>query len=211
METGYNKIKNVKIFAIGNMVYLKIPVADRNTTNNKWIFCRVISMPYTNCYTPRCESGILKDSYLTKDMDSLSNSIPHKIPSVLHNHLSGIQPITLHQAAHLQSPAKFMKVHCRCKGACDRGYCKCKKSGNAYILHCHGRDVNYLCTNLDSDQVIPTCTFSLKPKTCSSGKKQGTNTKGKSIAQEEVESNLSFSSLSSLKSETDSEWNSNRE
>jgi len=93
--------------------------------------------------------------YRTNNMDRLTSSIPHQVPPFKKG---SHRELTLREAAHLQSPAELIQVHCRCKGNCTTVCCKCFKAKAECILHCHGRDGGAQCINT-GPSAAPSGTF----------------------------------------------------
>ena len=144
MELRHNTVRNVVRFQVGDLVRLKIPAPDKNTTDNKRIFCRIIAIPHRARYQLLCQYGILKGIFATKNMDFLQTTIPNNIPA---SHI-GQPTLTLRAAAHLQSETDIRQVKCACRAACDTIRCRCFKANIACTLHCHGREPTRCCTNL---------------------------------------------------------------
>jgi hypothetical protein len=187
MEKRYNKVNNVEVFEEGDLVRLKIPVEDRCTTDNKRIFCRVVKVKHGNRYALQCQYGILQGFYQTKNMDRLSATIPHQIPTYTKG---SHRELTLREAAHLQSPAALIQVCCGCKGNCATIRCSCFKAKVDCTLHCHGRNDGMHCTNTGASVAL-SGTFSLalntaiidQPGPSQNAKRRRANTRGDTWAE----------------------------
>jgi hypothetical protein len=182
MEKRYNKVNKVEVFEEGDLVRLKIPVEDRYSTDNKRIFCRVIEVKHGNRYALQCEYGILHGFYRTKNMDRLTSTIPHQIPSFKKG---SHRELTLREAARLQSPAELIQVRCRCKGNCTTVRCKCFKAKAECTLHCHGQDGGTQCINTGAS-AAPSGTFNLERNTRSAPPKPSHNQKRRQANTEGV-------------------------
>lgn len=63
------------LFAIGDLVSLRIPRKDRHATDNKRILCRIISIPHPGLYKLQTEYGILEKQSPVRELESVVQSL----------------------------------------------------------------------------------------------------------------------------------------
>ena len=113
--------------------------------------------------------------YCTKNMDRLTSTIPHQIPTFKKG---SHRELTLQEAACPQSPAELFEVRFRCKGNCTTVHCKCFKAKGECTLHCHDRNGGAQCINT-GPSAAPSGTFNLEQNTRSAPPEPSHNLKSR--------------------------------
>ena len=124
MVCKYTKKHDIQHFKVRAIVSLKIPREDRTSTNNKWLFARILEEPYPYRYKVLTLSGIISRLILTKGLRVIEQAL--WADTIIPN---SITKVTLRQVARDASTSARVRVSCQCKGDCNTKRCRCYKEG----------------------------------------------------------------------------------
>lgn len=140
-ETNTRVVSQMNNGSITKSISLKIPRADRMSTDNRGPFGRIPNEPYPHGYKVVTLS------------DNLNRLIPTEEVGLVHEALwsyikilKSTTEITLGLAARAASTSARAGISCQCKGPRNTKRCKCHRESKQCSVHCH-RDEND-CGNL---------------------------------------------------------------
>jgi len=149
MTEKYNRHHKIEIFTVGQYVTVKVPRADRTSTDNRRLLCRVVGVAGSTTkrgYQLHCEYGLLQRLWSTSALAGVTAAIQQHQGDVISLSQSGNE-ITLAQAAANASTSNRAGVSCNCKKTCDQRRCRCFKNELRCSVYSH-KDDDHDCANL---------------------------------------------------------------
>ena len=138
MQKLQKRPKNIKK---GDLVYLRIPNADKSKFDRTKLACKVIQVRENGLCQLGCSSGILNIQYSTDNLELIKPEIHYPELNDIPN-----KNVTLRKAASAQSLVNLTKIRCNCKTKCTSNRCVCHKALVSCSFNCHpcnGKCDNY--------------------------------------------------------------------
>lgn len=135
-------IKKVHIFAVGDVVTVRIPRIDRAATDSHRLPCVIVQKLGKKQFKYRlqCEFGVLDVTYPANELEVYGGLV--KVDS---KPWQSVPKISLREAAKNANPSNaFYGTSCCCKTGCHGKKCSCRKEGKPCTVRCHS---GISCTN----------------------------------------------------------------
>jgi hypothetical protein len=145
MANNYDKNRKVRIWNVGDIVLVKVPLQDRPSSSEpSKLEARIIEVRARRLYKLQTVYGIINRMYAARSLCQVAEPLAKTI-QIPDNPKS----LSLREAAKLNSNAESLRISCRCKAAqCANNVCRCFKAGVRCTVYCHGKIGNDNCTNL---------------------------------------------------------------
>jgi len=139
MQKLQKRPKNIKK---DDLVYLRIPNADKNKFDRTKLACKVIQVCGNGLCQLGCSLGILNVRYSIDNLELIEQGVHYPelndIPK---------KSVTLRKAASAQSLVNLTKITCNCKTKCTSNRCVCHKASVSCSSNCH--PCNRKCDNFN--------------------------------------------------------------
>jgi hypothetical protein len=132
MVEKYSKRHEIEVFAVGDIVTLKLPRGTRTSTDNRRVFGRVLGMPHRDRYEVQTEFGVVDRLIPARELAPVSALLARGID------VQGPRKkLALSAIAKKNSTSERVIISCKCKGKCATKRCNCFKNGKRCSVHCH--------------------------------------------------------------------------
>ena len=155
-QRQYGKQRQITTYQVGDQVSVAVPALDRASTDDKWLFGKVIAVREEyDSYQILTKYGVLDRQYPISELNPLPEHIDIGIPTP-----PPTAVVTLHHCAAQESTSEKVPVQCNCRDQktwCSTRRCACVKANTKCSIACHGgtnQDYTPDCPNISSTATV---------------------------------------------------------